>query len=260
MQQTTRTHRGMREYAFCGTQEVFNRFLEELSELAEQEIWTYREDDPLHILRHYIYDTFDKCYSDNKILSSDTHSCFNTGLLTTNGEDIVALFIRNPRPDAQEWYLKGYYEVSSWEFLNVFNETPQLVYYHENYEDYYFNTNFRISMNLHHILRENKQRLVETLGEEDDGTLSIMLRGAWELTQARILRNMRIVIPQYYNNKISYLIPIIFNIHSQEITMALAVEKLHNDQYRANTIFTLEMAYAQARLLMKPEADWIIKK
>lgn len=38
--------------------------------------------------------------------------------------------------------------------------------------------------------------------------------------------------------------------------MSLAVEEVNN-RYRANTIFTLEMAYKHARLLMKPEADWL---
>lgn len=38
--------------------------------------------------------------------------------------------------------------------------------------------------------------------------------------------------------------------------MAVAVEYI-NERYRVNTIFTLEMAYMNARLLMKPEVDWI---
>ena len=39
--------------------------------------------------------------------------------------------------------------------------------------------------------------------------------------------------------------------------MSVAVEEI-NGRYRVNTIFTLEMAYKNARLLMKPEADWLI--
>ena len=38
---------------------------------------------------------------------------------------------------------------------------------------------------------------------------------------------------------------------------ALAAELLSNNQYRANTVFTLNMAYTNARLLMKPETDWL---
>ena len=38
--------------------------------------------------------------------------------------------------------------------------------------------------------------------------------------------------------------------------MALAVGYVNN-RYRVNTIFTLSMAYKNARLLMKPEADWL---
>ena len=49
-----------------------------------------------------------------------------------------------------------------------------------------------------------------------------------------------------------YLLP----INLDGTNMALAVEKI-NQRYRANTIFTIEMAYKNARLLMKPEADWL---
>ncbi|MDY4795664.1 MAG: DUF3825 domain-containing protein [Dialister sp.] len=41
--------------------------------------------------------------------------------------------------------------------------------------------------------------------------------------------------------------------------MALAIEKTSTNQYRANTIFTREMAYEKARLLMKPESNWLIE-
>ena len=42
------------------------------------------------------------------------------------------------------------------------------------------------------------------------------------------------------------------------VTMALAVELTATNQYRANTIFTKEIAYEKARLLMKPESNWLI--
>ena len=57
-----------------------------------------------------------------------------------------------------------------------------------------------------------------------------------------------------------YLVPIKIpkNDGTYEI-MALAVEKTDTEQYRANTIFTKEIAYEKARLLMKPESNWLIE-
>lgn len=80
------------------------------------------------------------------------------------------------------------------------------------------------------------------------------MKGSLDITKKRIKRNHRIVIPLYYKGKITYLLPI--NING--VKFALVVEKVRDKMYRANTIFTIEMAYASARLLMKPETDWLV--
>jgi hypothetical protein len=57
-----------------------------------------------------------------------------------------------------------------------------------------------------------------------------------------------------------YLFPIRIPVDDEKYeTMALAVQKIKTtNQYRANTIFTKEMAYEKARLLAKPESNWLI--
>ena len=58
-----------------------------------------------------------------------------------------------------------------------------------------------------------------------------------------------------------YLMPIDIHLDdSKKITLALAIEKTEVGTYRANTIFTLDMAYPKARLIMKPESNWLIKR
>lgn len=58
-----------------------------------------------------------------------------------------------------------------------------------------------------------------------------------------------------------FLVPISFQLdETNVVTLAIAVEKVNEKQYRANTIFTLEMAYSKARQLMKPEVNWLIIK
>lgn len=262
MNDNNKNHRELRKFAFCGNAEHFQNHLIDLASLAQDEEWTHREDEPYHILKYYLYDTFDKLLADNKILfnEKETNACFNTGLLTNNSEEIVAYFTLNNRPESQKWYLKGFYKTSSREFMDNFNEIPKLVKYHQNYSDYYFNPEFRVTVNFEHILDENFDRIEKELGISSKGLLLTIFKGSWALTEPKISRNLRLVIPQYYKNKISYLIPIVFNLDNKVVTMALAAERVDNDQYRANTIFTIEMAYAQARILMKPEAEWIIKK
>ena len=87
----------------------------------------------------------------------------------------------------------------------------------------------------------------------------VILTGVIEETKKRINRNLRLVVPQYYRKQIMYLMPIDIPISDEKkVTMALAVELTKSKQYRANTIFTKEMAYEKARLLMKPESNWLI--
>ena len=86
------------------------------------------------------------------------------------------------------------------------------------------------------------------------------MQSAFETAKKKIQRNNRLVVPQFYNNKFSYLMPIKLPLSNQKfITMALAVEKMDSGNYRANTIFTTEMAYGKARLVMKPESNWLME-
>lgn len=114
------------DYAFCGAKDGFNNMLITLSQIAEEEIWSFDETQPLSILKKYIMGTFNRCHKQNKILLSEDekHSCFNTGLLTPNGNDIIGLFEKNTKPDAQPWVLKKFKDKCSRDFLDVFNEIP----------------------------------------------------------------------------------------------------------------------------------------
>lgn len=251
-------------YAFCGTDVIFMQKLKNLSEIAEPEIWDFK-DSPEYkefsVLRKYILGAFQRCYDQNLILESENkhYSCFNTGLLTPNGNDIIGLFEKNYRSDGQKWFLSGFFDKCEREIMNNFAELPNLPTYTENYEDYYFNPNYNIVINADHILDDNWSRIERELGL-DKSMVRALLKGVIEETKLRLKRNSRLAVPQFYFNKIMYLIPIKFPISdAKEVTMALAVEKTATKQYRANTIFTKDMAYEKARLLMKPESNWLVE-
>ncbi len=56
-----------------------------------------------------------------------------------------------------------------------------------------------------------------------------------------------------------FLLPVYIHINDEEtITLAIAIEKNENGTYRANTIFDLDTAYKKARLVTKPESNWLI--
>lgn len=63
-------------------------------------------------------------------------------------------------------------------------------------------------------------------------------------------------MPQYYKSNIQLLLPLSLTAGSPNADLALAVtETKHN--YSASTCLTIAMAYNNARLIVKPQSDWL---
>lgn len=252
----------LNKFAFCGA-EGFPKMISYLAELAEEENWTHDEEEN-GVLRKYLAGTFKQCYNQGKIsyTKDGQYACFNTGLLTPNGQDIVALFIKNDfeKEDAQEWKLQGFYDATEREFMSKFENVPELATYTEDgdYGKFYFHPDYEVKISSDHILDDNWERIHEVVPFPKN-IVKTLFTGVIEETKKRIKRNMRLVVPQFYKGQIMYLVPLEIPLSDTEkVTMALAVELTNAKQYRANTIFTKEMAYEKARLLMKPESNWLI--
>jgi hypothetical protein len=64
-----------------------------------------------------------------------------------------------------------------------------------------------------------------------------------------------IAIPQGYQNKLQYLLPIcLTNMKKPDLAMTLSVM---DGYYLGNTCLTLEMAYLNARVIARPTAIWL---
>ncbi len=244
-------------FAYLGN---FNEKLKYLSTIAEQENWYYDndkmsdEEKETGILFQYIHHTFSKALDDDLILSNDTSAIMNTGLLTKQGEEIYMLFTKNSYPGKQDWFFKSFYRESSHDIpLEFRDQLPQHIdYFKDSPESYYFNPSLPIHSNLEHIIDDNFQRLPKAMRELPEDILSSVLSSQISIIEKRLLRNNRLAIPQYYKKKIMYLIPLSFG----DEVIALAIQRDGNT-YRVNTILTKEMAYCNARLLMKPESNWL---
>jgi len=251
----------LKKYAFLGN---FLSKLGYLSSLAEHENWRYdapnaitEEQKNLSVLYQYIFHTFSKAQEENYIVESETHAIMNTGLLTQNGEEIYMLFVRNSIPDAQKWYFSSFFRESAHEIPEGLRASlpNHIDYFKDKPEDMYFNVSFPILANMDHIITDQFERVpneIRVLGRE---TVNMVVGSAFEYMKKKILRNNRLVIPQYYNKQIMYLAP----LQIGEVFIPLAIEK-HSTTYRVNTIFTAGMAYCNARLIMKPESNWLINK
>jgi hypothetical protein len=83
------------------------------------------------------------------------------------------------------------------------------------------------------------------------------LVGAIEEVKKKIKTNYKIAVPQYYRGKIQLLLPLCLTPHSPNPDLALAIYKVDENIYCAKTCFTLKMAYTNARLIVKPQSDWL---
>ena len=89
----------------------------------------------------------------------------------------------------------------------------------------------------------------------DNYQLGTLLQGTIEDAKRRIKRNYKTAIPQFYKGKLQLLLPLCLTSKAKA-DLALVVEK-ENNIYRASTCLTLDMAVNNARLIAKPDDEWL---
>lgn len=245
----------------------YRQKIEELMQLARSERWDYLQDQSPHphqILVNYINHTFMRVQELNNrypdtgyIFENKNQYCFDTGLFTKNFEPIYALFLPNKLGYTQEWALKGFYKKSSYE-LRPIGTLPLRASYFDSYEDIIYDTRLDLRVNIDHILEDENNRLRIPEQYRDSPNLPMLFLGAAiEYAKVRIMENYKAAVPQYFNGKIQFLIPISLGDPSV-VDLSLAVGK-EGGIYTGHTCLTLDMAYNNARLIAKPESDWLVR-
>lgn len=239
----------------------WNDTLDHLASMAIAERWDSNES-PKSILKNYVRETFTRLASlrnqsepslqNSFIFIDDHYACFNTGLFTDHYSDIYALFYKNNRPDAQPWVFDNFYTEST---LKYIHPLPNRAQYFNDIHDLIYDTSLPLRKNLTHILGDerNKQRIPNTVRDKE--FLTPLFYGAIEIALKKVEANYKVAVPQSYNGEIQFLLPICLQ-NNTNADLALAVSK-QGDFYIAHTCLTLEMAYSNARLITKPEIDWL---
>lgn len=246
--------------------------LEELAELAIPEPWRFRspnyftknQDTP--ILERYIHSIFRKQAIDYNEEHSpekaaeyfhveNEYACFHTGLYTRRYKAIYACFDRNKRQASMlDWYFRGFSdEISPW--LKYISPLPKKPRYHMTQYGVNYNPEWPIRVNVDHILgdEENLSRLPAAI--RDARNLPLLLETAVELARRKAVVEPGIVVPQGYQGRVQYLLPIcLTDMEKPDLAMTLTIM---DGYYLGNTCLTLEMAYLNARLLARPTAPWL---
>lgn len=197
--------------------------------------------------------------------------------------------------DNKKWFLKTWARAGDG-ILTSFRSLPALATYWDDPGQLILNPALEIQPNLDHIVRENLPRFPVELGgtldekgvpgelldteddveeeeirdepqvtQEDGGEQSgspevpLIARNALEgaMTHAVRLarRSYRIAVPQFHRGKIQLLLPLYLR-DARRPTLALTLQR-HGDWYRAATVLYPDWAYRHARLLSRPNSEWL---
>lgn len=234
----------------------FHNSIEELKGIAMNEDWDYKKN-PLGknpILENYIKHTFIKVNEEGKVLEQNGYSVFNTGLVTDYQEEIYALFQTNRRPGTIKWYFIGWRKASDRDLIK-FSSLPENANYFDNSSDLIYDTKIELRLNINHIIDDNLQRFPLSMQSMDKYQLGVLLQGTIDDAKRRIKRNYKTAVPQYYAGRLQLLLPLCLTSKANA-DLALVIEK-ENGVYRASTCLTLDMAINNARLIAKPDDEWL---
>lgn len=114
--------------------------------------------------------------------------------------------------------------------------------------------------------KEYYQNLAKAIYDDEDWLqfLTTRIRNALDIALSRVAWNYKTAIPVYYveKRKMSLLLPLALE-KKGVIDVALVCEHKVDEtsgvnNYVGHTIFTLKMAYNDARLITRPDSDWLM--
>lgn len=235
----------------------------------EPHTWNFKKDEFKNkyqnqnypILTNYLNYTFLRIIEQDKlVLSKDKDKvCFNTGLQTSRGKDIFATFFKNNEAEKREqcdWTFYAFVDSYS-DKLQHYSSTPDIATYIEDANDLVFDTRLNIDTNLGHIVDKNIDRF-PTLLQGNVKMAENVILGSIQTLKEKVRRNYKIAIPHWYEGKIQLLLPLVLTNEDNIAELAFVVDKDKNRNiYRGKTVLSMDMAYIDARLITKPDDDWL---
>lgn len=243
------------DYMYWGD---YNQQIQKLADKALPEKWSFEGKDDNYILKNYLKYTFKKLQEEGKVIETDTYCVFDTGLFSHYYEPIYAYgeLYKNPSGNTAKWFFKEFkdpYELGS---LDI-EKFPERADYFSDPTRLVFNWHLNVNKNYKHILDDlnTSQRLPESIKNSDRPLET--LKGVIDTAIQKVIANYKLAVPHYYQNKIQLLVPLCFS-KDDNPDVALVLDLMKNGYYQATTCLSMEMAYMDARLIAKPESNWLI--
>jgi hypothetical protein len=190
---------------------------------------------------------------------------FNTGLQNAHGSDLLAIFDRyqpklnGPLRSSPDWVFKGCFAPNDRHFHSRFGiNVPDIAWYSTDSRDFIFDTGYGLEKEVFdHLFDRAKERA--GLPNAPDEVVRNYLRGAMENLIPKIRRNYKIAIPVYYveERRMQLLLPFHSASNVNDTSCFLVERDDTLKMYRLKTIFDLDQAYFSARLITRPDKDWL---
>ena len=229
-----------------------------LARLAEPEAWS-SQGDPTWVLREYVEWTFERLHQQRQVPTSPdgAYSVFNTGLATPQQETVFGLFAPNRNPDGPPWQFAGWLAESDRQLLSTFPELPGYACYTETPSDFVYDSRRELTVSPKHLLesQENLGTLPDPL-RSNPYQAGLVLEGAIRRAEARVRRSYRAAVPSWdpLSEKVQLLLPLSLTT-PETVDVALVVTQ-EGESYRGQVMLGLDLAYARARQIARPE-EWL---
>ena len=224
-------------------------------------------------LRNYLNYTFKRLLEleegspgEHFVFSGDQQwAAFNTGLQNVHGSDLLAIFERYiPRPDlparvTPDWVFKGCYPPSERHYRDHFGmRVPEIAWYSKDSRDFIFDTEYELERDVFdHLFERAKERA--GLPTASDEVVRNYLRGCLENLVPRIKRNYKLAIPVWYveEERMQLLLPFASASNANDVSCFLVDRQDATASYQLKTIYDLDHAYFAARLITRPDREWL---
>lgn len=235
----------------------YDKAIQTLADMAIPENWEYPEKRENYILKNYLKYTFLKLQDENKVFSNNDYVLFNTGLFTPLYDPIYIYGEKNrnqSNKNYSEWIFKDFMTEYDLGEIGIY-ELPQRADYFSDPSQLIFDPTLKINVQYDHILKD--ARNIERIQNIDSRNIQSLLIGEIDKAKKRVAANYQLAVPQYFQNKIQLLLPLCLE-DGVTPDIALVVTKSKNGKYyQGHTCLTLDMAYNNARLIAKPENNWL---
>lgn len=240
------------EFAYCGN---FNSLIVNLAAMCPEK-WSFGTVDDCGILKNYIDYTFRRVYEEGKVICESSYAIFNTGLFNEYYKPVCAYFVKNKVPGRQDWYLDGFYTEYQLDMFGV-TKVPERANYFVEASDLVFDTHLDIAPQYDHIFgdKENIERIPYAV--RTSAMKLQIFNGAIDTAKRMLEANYKTAVPQYFNGIMQLLVPLCLQTPGVPDLALTCVKNTDKSKYMGRTCLTLEMAYNNARLIAKPESNWL---